>query len=106
VSNEGRDSNDGLVSLLAGVGVGVLLGGAVALLLAPQSGAQTRAQLRDSVDDTLGRLRESMDDLRVKVEEVAGNAREAMGQRGQGGDPAALAGDAAGATDDGMATAG
>jgi len=97
VSNQDRDSSDGLVSLLAGVGVGVLLGGAVALLLAPQSGAQTRAQLRDSVDDTLGRLRESMEELRVKVEEVAGNAREAVAQRG--GTPA-VAGDAAGSTED------
>lgn len=97
--NRDGQSGDGLVSLLAGVGVGVILGGAVALLLAPQSGEQTRARLRDSVDDTLARLRDSMDDLRDKVEEVASSTRDALSQRREQA-PGALQGDVAGATDD------
>ena len=104
MSNEGREGQDGLISLLAGIGVGVLLGGALALLLAPQSGEQTRAQLKESADDALGRLQRSMEDLRVKVEEVATNAREAIAQR-RGGGPDALQGDVAGATDEGTAGA-
>jgi len=106
VSNEGRDGQDGLISLLAGIGVGVLLGGAVALLLAPQSGEQTRLQLRESADDALGRLQKSMEDLRVKVEEVASSAKEAIAQRRGEGRPGALQGDVAGATDENMGTAG
>lgn len=99
MSNDERDGQDGLISLLAGIGVGVLIGGAMALLMAPQAGEQTRAQLRESVDDTLGRLKDSMEDLRVKVEEVAGNAREAIATRRDSG-PDALQGGVVGATDE------
>jgi len=96
VSNEDSGS-EGLVSLLAGIGVGVIIGGMAALLLAPQSGQQTREQLRGSADDALGKLRDSMDDLRVKVEELAGNAREQL-QRQKA--PGAPQGDVAGATEE------
>ena len=95
MSADGRDSQDGLMSLFAGIGVGVIVGAAVALLLAPQAGVQTRAQLKESADDALGRLRDSMDDLRHRVEELSG-------RRGGPGYPqqTALQGEAAGATDD------
>jgi gas vesicle protein len=104
VSSDERDSQEGLISLLAGLSVGLLLGGAVALLLAPQTGQQTRSQLRESADDALGRLRESMDELRAKVEEVSANAREAISAR-RGSEPNALQGGAAGANDEGTAPA-
>jgi gas vesicle protein len=102
---EDRDDS-GLVSLLAGIGVGVLIGGVTALLLAPQSGNQTRTQIRETADDALNRLRDSMDDLKHRVEEVAQNAREVVGRRGQSASPTgALQGDVAGATDEGGAPA-
>jgi gas vesicle protein len=97
VSNQGQESQDGLISLFAGIGVGVLIGAAVALLLAPQAGDQTRAQIRDSAEDALGKLRSSMDDLRVRVEELA-NRRESA-------TPDAIQGDSAGATDENATTA-
>lgn len=99
MSTEDRDSS-GLVSLLAGIGVGVIIGGVTALLMAPQSGTQTRAQIRETADDTLTRLRESMDDLKHKVEDLAANAKA----RRAPGSPA-LQGDVAGATDEGTAPA-
>lgn len=92
------DDQSGLVSLLAGIGVGVLVGGAVALLLAPQSGQQTRAQIRESADDALHKLRDSMDELRGKVDELATQAREGAARRGMAS--GALQGDVAGATDE------
>ena len=99
MSGQNEDSDNGLISLLVGVGVGVVLGGVAALLLAPQSGTATRTQIRESADDALGRLRESMDDLRNKVEEVANSAKEAVAAKR---DSAAgtLQGDVAGATDE------
>jgi gas vesicle protein len=103
--DQGRDGNDGVISLLAGIGVGILVGGAVALLLAPQAGQQTRTQLRESADDALGRLRTSMDDLRVKVEELGHTTREAISRRG-GSAPNVPQGDVAGATDEGTPAAG
>jgi gas vesicle protein len=99
VSDQDQDKGDGLISLLTGIGVGVVLGGVVALLLAPQSGSQTRTQLRDSVDEALTRLRDSMEELRVKVEEAAANARDAVTSR-RGAAPAPDQGGVAGATDE------
>jgi gas vesicle protein len=104
VTRPEEDSHEGLISLLTGLGVGILLGGAVALLLAPQSGDMTRARLRESADDALGRLRESMEDLRTKVEEVANTAKDAITHRKDAG-PEALQGGAAGATDESAAPA-
>lgn len=98
MSNGSRDDSDGLISLLAGIGVGVIVGAAVALLLAPQAGEQTRAQIRGSAEDAIGRLRASMDELRARVEELA-SRRGA----GTGAGPGALPGDAAGATDESSA---
>ena len=102
MSADDRDSS-GLVALLAGIGVGVLIGGATALLLAPQSGAQTRAQIRDNADEALHKLRDSMEDLKTKVEEVAANAKDAVARRG--GATPSHQGDVAGATDEGAAPA-
>lgn len=100
MSTEDRDSS-GLVSLLAGIGVGVIIGGVTALLLAPQSGTQTRAQIRETADDALDRLKVSMDDLKHKVEDLT--AKATMARRGPGSP--APQGDVAGATDEGAAPA-
>ena len=97
-----EDDSDGVVSLLAGVGVGVIIGAAVALLLAPQAGSQTRAQIRETADETLGRLKESMDDLKGKVEDLTHQTKEALQAR-RSGQPNPAQGDVAGATDDAAA---
>jgi gas vesicle protein len=75
LSEDLEDGQSGLIALLAGIGVGVVLGGAIALLSAPQSGQATRSQLRETADDTLARLRTSMEDLKSKVDELATSAR-------------------------------
>lgn len=104
VSNEGREGSDGVISLLAGIGVGVLIGAAVALILAPQSGQQTRAQIRETADDALGRVRDSIDDLKGKVDDLAAQTKEVVANKmGQRPNPAQ--GDVAGATDEAIAGA-
>ena len=65
-----QEGGDSLLGLLAGIGVGLLVGAAVALLAAPQSGEATREQLREGAEDLLGNIKESVDDLRVKLDEV------------------------------------
>lgn len=103
VSNE-REGTDGVISLLAGIGVGVVIGAAVALILAPQSGSQTRAQIKETADDALGRVRDSIDDLKGKVDEIAAQTKEVVANKmGQRPNPAQ--GDVAGATDDALAGA-
>jgi gas vesicle protein len=84
VSDQDR-SSDSVLSLLAGIGLGALVGAMAALLLAPQSGADTRTQIRETADDVLGKLRDSVDDLKVKVEELASTARHAITRRGEAG---------------------
>jgi gas vesicle protein len=64
------DRNDTLLSLLAGVGIGALVGAATALLLAPQSGSETRSQIRGTADDLLVKLRDTVEELRGKVDEM------------------------------------
>ena len=76
-------SSDSVLSLLAGIGLGALVGAMAALLLAPNSGAETRTQIRETADDVLGKLRESVDDLRHKVDEVIAGTKQAINRRGE-----------------------
>ena len=84
------DRNDTLLSLLAGVGIGALVGAAAALLLAPQSGHETRSQIRGTADDLLVKLRDTVEDMRGKVDEMVTSLRSRSG--GANGEADALAG--------------
>jgi gas vesicle protein len=81
VSEEER--NDALLRLLAGVGIGALVGAAAALLLAPQSGEETRTHIRGTADDLLVKLRETVEDMRGKVDEMVASLK-ARGARAGG----------------------
>src|SRR5947199_10639804 len=89
VLSEG-DRNDTLLSLLAGVGLGALVGAVAALLLAPQSGQETRTQIRGTADDLLVKLRDTVEDLRGKVDEMVASLR-ARGDGAATGEPGAAA---------------
>jgi gas vesicle protein len=87
------DNDTDFGAYLAGFIIGGLVGAAAALLLAPQSGEETRTLLRDKsielkdkatesaeetlhkatkvLEDTRTRLVESMDDLRTRVDELS-----------------------------------
>lgn len=87
------DRDTGFGAYLAGFLIGGLVGAAAALLLAPQSGEETRTIIRDKsielkdkasesaeealhratkvMEDTRTRLVETVDDLRVRVEELS-----------------------------------
>lgn len=76
-------SYEGLASLLAGIGVGAVIGAVTALLLAPQSGAETRSYIGDTTHDLLGKMRDTMEEVRVKLDQVVQNTRQTLG-RGEG----------------------
>lgn len=57
-------------------GAGAVVGAVAGVLLAPQSGEQTRAQLASRLDDLLRRVRASSDDLRHDVEHAVDEARD------------------------------
>ena len=59
-------------------GVGVIAGAAVALLYAPQSGAQTRDQIRKGVGDAGDYLEEAGDYLKDQAERLSSEAHKAI----------------------------
>ena len=70
------DNSGGEVgAFFAGFLVGGLIGAGAALLLAPQSGEETRAQIRDKSLELRERAEVALDDARAKVEAVAADIK-------------------------------
>ena len=79
-----RDSDIG--AFLAGVVVGGLVGAAAALLLAPQSGEETRTMIRDKSIELKGQVESTASEARAKAEKLAQDAKsraEDLQKRGQ-----------------------
>ena len=88
-----RDSGFG--SFLAGVVIGGFVGAAVGLLLAPQSGNETREALGEFVDEKRNQIGEAINEGRAAAARARGETGETPGQWDEG--DAATAGPAAGA---------
>jgi gas vesicle protein len=67
-------------SWILGLIFGALVGGTVALLMAPQPGMQTRARLAETGGQMRERAKGAVDDARGRVTDVAGQARTRVGQ--------------------------
>ena len=83
-------------SLMLGLGLGALVGVAVAILFAPQSGTDTRQDLtdlsgkvKDRADEMIGELRQNLDELNAKSRELVDAARERVEAAVQAGREAA-----------------
>jgi gas vesicle protein len=68
------DTQD-LGSFLSGLIIGGLIGAAVALLMAPQSGEETRELIRDKSIELKDRAVETAEEARIKAEAAAAEAR-------------------------------
>lgn len=70
-----------MVSVLAGIGIGVIVGAIAGLLLAPKSGSETR----ESVSKTLGELGQKISELSqqlaTKVKTVVESSKQAMAEK-------------------------
>jgi gas vesicle protein len=62
----------------AGLILGALIGAGVALLLAPQSGEETRRLLRRRAKKVAGAAQDRFDDLKDRVKAVRRRAEEAL----------------------------
>jgi gas vesicle protein len=71
------DNNSGgeFGAFFAGILIGGLVGAATALLLAPQSGEETRKQLSKSMGDLRDTAQDSLEDARERAEATIADAR-------------------------------
>lgn len=80
------DQNGDFGAFVSGFFIGGLVGAAVALLMAPQSGEETRTLIKDKGIELRDQVEETADDARVRAEKLAKEARsraENLQQRGQ-----------------------
>jgi gas vesicle protein len=68
------DRNDG-GEFFAGLVIGALVGAGIALLMAPQSGEETRAQIRDASIEIKDRADTTIAEARAKAEAITADAR-------------------------------
>lgn len=77
-----RDSGFG--SFLAGVVIGGMVGAAVGLLLAPESGERLRAQVGGFVDEKRQRFGEAIDEGRAAAEQARAEMLAAEEEKSEG----------------------
>jgi gas vesicle protein len=76
LSNHNDDSN-ALIYMLAGVGLGAIIGAAAGLLFAPKSGNETREDLADKYKELRGKTEEWVSEQKAK--RAVGNAADELG---------------------------
>jgi gas vesicle protein len=77
MSNGSNDNNVAL-NFLAGLGVGALVGAVAALLLAPQSGKDTREDIKAAADDLRVKADKVISDLSVSSDELVKKSKEIL----------------------------
>ncbi len=65
MSNRDDDSN-ALIYMLAGVGLGAIIGAAAGILLAPKTGEETRSEITEKYKELRGKTEEWLSEQRAK----------------------------------------
>ena len=73
-----RNDQSTLLNLLAGIGLGAIVGAAVALVLAPKPGAEIRDDIRGTLDDLKAKAEKVAGDLATKGEEIVTRGRSVV----------------------------
>ena len=76
--NNGSDDRNVALNFLAGLGVGALVGAIAALLLAPQSGKDTREDIKAAADDLRAKADKVISDLPVSSDELVKKSKEIL----------------------------
>ncbi len=71
------DDSNALIYMLAGVGLGAIIGAAAGLLFAPKSGTETRDDLSDKYNELKGKTEEWVSEQRAK--RAVNNAADELG---------------------------
>lgn len=65
-----------LLSVLAGIGLGAVIGAAAGLLFAPQSGVETREDIKKAADDLKSRAEEVAGELGTSVDDLVQKSKD------------------------------
>jgi gas vesicle protein len=65
-------------SVASGIVIGFVVGGALALLLAPKSGAQLRGDISEALDDLKDKAEQMVDELQVSAADVIDKSRSVL----------------------------
>lgn len=94
-----REDKDVALNLLAGIGIGAIIGAVTALMLAPKSGVETREDIKKTLDDLrdkseglisdwstamdeqLQRTKKLYEDARTKLATAVDAGKKAAGQK-------------------------
>jgi gas vesicle protein len=71
-----NDDRNVVINVLAGIGLGAIIGAATALLLAPKSGVETREDLKKAADDLRSKAEGVYGDLGTQVDELVSKSKE------------------------------
>ena len=72
-----NDDNNVLIFMLAGVGLGAIIGAAAGLLFAPKAGDELRGELNDKFKELKGKTEEWVNEQRAK--RIVENGAEELG---------------------------
>jgi len=70
-----------MLSVLAGIGIGVLVGAIAGVLLAPRSGSETRESLSNTLNDLGNKISDLSHDVATKVKGAVESGKQAVAER-------------------------
>jgi gas vesicle protein len=79
---EGHDNERNvMVSVLAGIGIGVLVGAIAGLLLAPKPGAETRENITNTLSDLGNKIGDLSQQVATRVKSAVEHGKQAVTER-------------------------
>jgi gas vesicle protein len=78
---QNQDERSGVLYLLAGIGLGVLIGAVIGLLFAPKSGEEMRSDLSQRLHDLSEKVRELSQQVYERGGETVRNLRERVARK-------------------------
>jgi len=78
---QNQDERSGVLYLLAGIGLGVLIGAVIGLLFAPKSGEEIRGDLSQRLHDLSEKVRELSQQVYERGGETVRNLRERVARK-------------------------
>ncbi len=72
-----------MLSVLAGIGIGVIVGAIAGLLFAPRSGTETRESISQTLTDLGNKIGDLSKDVATRVKSAVDTGRQAMAEKAE-----------------------